>query len=35
MAPVLTLCLLLPPLGITIYLFYRMVNSKSSADPVV
>lgn len=35
MAPILTLCLLLPPLGITIYLFYRMAKSKTSADPVV
>jgi Na+-driven multidrug efflux pump len=35
MVPILTLCFLLPPLGITIYFFYRLVNSKTDVDPVV
>jgi hypothetical protein len=32
MAPILTLCFLLPPLGISLYLIYRLICGKS-ADP--
>lgn len=35
MVPIMTLCLLLPPLGISLYLIYRLLSQKSAADPAL
>ena len=33
MAPILTLCFLLPPLGVSIYLIYRLFNATTKSEP--